>query len=86
MPMVKTSLPDLVAVLGVLINLQVADLHERLVLTRVDTGGGSSIRVLRANVKEAVLAPGSLGDIDGIFVAFLFLIWIIINACLRLVN
>lgn len=77
--MVQTIMPDLIAVLGVFVNLQVADLNESLILTNIYTADVDcgSIGVLRANIIKAILATGSFGDVYRVFVTFLFLIRVI---------
>ena len=86
-PVIQTIMPDLIAVLGVLINLQVTDLNESLILTSIYTADVDcgSIGVFRANIIKAILATGSFGDVYRVFVTFLFLIRVI-NAWFRLVN
>lgn len=86
--MVRASLRDLVAVLCVVVDMQIADLHDRFVLADIHTAqvdSSTHVRILRSDIKETVLAARRLGDIDRVLVAFLFLIRIV-DARLRLVD
>ena len=80
MAVVQTIMSNLVAVLSILINLEVADLDESLILTSIDTAdacGCSCIGVLGTYIKEAILAARSFRYVYGIFITFLLLIRII---------
>ena len=56
MAVVQTSLCYRIAVLSIVVDLEVANLHDSLVLAYVDTC--TCVCVLRAYIKQAVLAPG----------------------------
>ena len=83
MAVVQTGLCYRVAVLSVVIDLKVANLHDGLILADVDAC--TCICVLRANIEKAVLAAGRLRDVDRIFITFLFLVRIR-DALFRLVD
>ena len=63
MTMVQTCLSDRIAVLGILIDLKIADLDNGFVLADVhaaDVATSACIRVLRADIEKAVLAARGL--------------------------
>ena len=74
MAVVQTSLCYRIAILSIVVDLEVANLHDSLVLADVDTC--TCVCVLRADIKQAVLAPGRFRDVNGVFITFLFLVWI----------
>ena len=88
MPVVQTCLRNLIAVLGIFIDLKIADLDYGLILADIDTAQvyaiSACISVLRPDIEKAVLTPGCFGDIDRVFVAFLLLVGVV--ARLRLVD
>lgn len=81
MPVVQTCLRNLIAVLGIFIDLKIADLDYGLILADIDTAEvgaiGACIGIFGTDIEKAVLAPGCFGDIDRVFVAFFLFVGIV---------
>ena len=88
MSVVQACLSNLIAVLGIFIDLKIADLDYGLILADINTAQvyaiSACIGILRTDIEKAVLTPGCFGDIDRVFVAFFLLIGVVTR--LRLVD
>ena len=73
---VVMCLNDLIRVLGVLIQLKVADLNDGLVLARIDSTEThvDGVCIVRANVYVLVLTTWCLRDVHGVLVTFFLFI------------
>ena len=72
-------LDDLVTVVSIVLNLQVADLNDSIVLADIDAAhaevdSSTSVDILRAYINIFILTTRRLWDIDWVFIAFFFLI------------
>lgn len=89
MAMVHTSLYNLIAVLGIFINLKVADLYYSLILTDINTTDVDTVRtsvgILRTNIEKTVLTSRCFRYIDRVLITF-FLLIRVIDTRFRLVD
>lgn len=82
--MIEACLYDLVTVLRIFLDLQLTNLHDCLVLARIDSHAKAEINscawigILRSNIDVIFLTEGCLRHIDWILIAF----FLLVDACL----